>query len=142
MISLILVTLQFGLLGVIVWYCGLPFHNKLFLIISGCSGILGIWSIAVMQLPNLRVRPEPKTDAALRNSGPYRVIRHPMYLSVILLAVSFVIERPDMISIFLLSLLLITLLSKLRYEEELLQKKFPEYAAYANGTWRLIPFIY
>ena len=140
--SSILVTFQFGLLGTIVWYCGLPLHSNVFLVISGLSGILGLWSIAVMRLSNLRVRPEPKPDAALRISGPYRVIRHPMYLSVILLSVSFVIEKPDAIVISLFVLLFITLHTKLRYEEDLLQKKFPDYAEYTSGTWRLIPFIY
>ncbi|MHB1048957.1 MAG: methyltransferase family protein [Bacteroidota bacterium] len=140
--SSIFVTMQFGLLGAIVWHCGLPLHSNVFLVVSGLSGILGLWSIAVMRLSNLRVRPEPKPDAALRISGPYRVIRHPMYLSVILLAVSFVIEKPDAIAFILLFLLFITLHSKLRYEEDLLLKKFPNYAAYISVTWRLIPFIY
>jgi protein-S-isoprenylcysteine O-methyltransferase Ste14 len=140
--SSILVIIQFGLLGVIVWYCGLPLHSNIFLVIFGFSAILGLWSIAVMRLSNLRVRPEPKPDAALRISGPYRVIRHPMYLSVILLAVSFATEKPDAISISLIVLLFITLHTKLRYEEDLLQKKFPDYAAYMSATRRLIPFIY
>lgn len=140
--SSILVTLQFGLLGTIVCYCGIPLHSNIFLVISGLSGILGLWSITVMRLSNLRVRPEPKPDAALRISGPYRVIRHPMYLSVILLSVSFVIEKPDAIATSLFVLLFVTLNTKLRYEEDLLLKKFPDYAAYRNGTWRLIPFIY
>lgn len=140
--SATIVTLQFGLLAVILWYCDIPFRTPALFALSILSGIVGLWSIGVMRLRNLRIRPEPKPDARLRKSGPYAFIRHPMYFSVLLLAASFVGGTPDTISVSLFVMLTVTIVVKLEYEETLLKRKFPDYAEYAAHTRKLIPYIY
>jgi protein-S-isoprenylcysteine O-methyltransferase Ste14 len=137
-----IVTFQFGLLGVILWHCGIPHLTPVSAALSILSGIIGLWSIGVMRLRNLRIRPEPKSNAQMRVSGPYRVIRHPMYLSVLLLAASFVSGSPDTIAVSLFVMLTATIVVKLEHEEKLLKQKFPEYAGYGEQTKKLIPYLY
>jgi protein-S-isoprenylcysteine O-methyltransferase Ste14 len=142
MYSKLLVILQFTLIAAIVQYCSFPFNDPILLFIGILSGVVGLLAIVTMKLNNLRVQPIPKLDAELITSGIYNYIRHPMYSSVLLLMLPFVIHTPDQISLALYVLLISTLIIKLSYEERLLVQKFPSYTKYMERTYRLIPFIF
>jgi protein-S-isoprenylcysteine O-methyltransferase Ste14 len=142
MYSKILVIVQFTLIAAIVQYCNFPFYNPYFLSIGILGGLIGSLAIFTMKLNNLRVQPIPKQDAELITSGIYNYIRHPMYSSVLLLMLPFILNTSDIISLSLYFLLISTLIIKLRYEERLLEQKFPSYSNYLNRTYRLIPFIF
>jgi protein-S-isoprenylcysteine O-methyltransferase Ste14 len=103
------------------------------------TGILiGLWAIVSMRA-RVSVLPEPNNVDELITRGPYRYIRHPMYLAVLVTTGSFVIN----IATGLLWLLLFAvLLFKLGYEERLLLAKFKTYSKYCTETKRLIPFIF
>lgn len=104
-------------------------------------GALGIWAMVTMKF-NFNVAPEPLKNAGLVESGPYRLIRHPMYTSVIGIAASIVANDFSLYRLMIFLILLITLLLKLDYEEKILEKRFPEYKEYRKRTKRLIPFIF
>jgi protein-S-isoprenylcysteine O-methyltransferase Ste14 len=78
----------------------------------------------------------------LIQKGPYKHIRHPIYLGLILgLVGSF------MIGIHFWGILLIYFgclyIYKIGVEEKLLDNKFPRhYSEYKKHTWALIPFVY
>jgi protein-S-isoprenylcysteine O-methyltransferase Ste14 len=95
-----------------------------------------------MQFDNLRIFPEPKKDIRLVTSGPYRYIRHPMYTSVLLMMIAFVIQSPSLENILLWLLLLTVLLAKIKIEERLIPLHIPEYILYQQRSWKLIPFIF
>ncbi|MDP1677440.1 MAG: isoprenylcysteine carboxylmethyltransferase family protein [Bacteroidota bacterium] len=142
MYSKLLVILQFTLIAAIVQYCDFPFYNPILFSIGILGGVIGALAIVTMRLNNLRVQPIPKQDAELITSGIYNYIRHPMYSSVLLMMLPFVIHTPDQISLALYFLLVSTLIIKLHYEERLLEQKFPLYTKYMERTYRLIPFTY
>ncbi len=142
MYSKFLVIVQFTLFAAIVQYCGFPFYNPYLVSIGMLGGMIGVLAIFTMRLNNLRVQPIPKPNAELITSGIYNYIRHPMYSSVLLLMLPFVIRTTDTISLTFYFSLLSTLIVKLRYEEQLLAQKFPTYSDYMNRTYRLIPFIF
>lgn len=106
------------------------------------AGILAVWAIATMQLKYLRIQPSPLENTRLVKSGPYRVIRHPMYTSLLIMMFPPIIAEYSLLRLSLGILLLIDLLVKLNYEEKLLTLKFPEYKEYREQTNRLIPFLY
>jgi protein-S-isoprenylcysteine O-methyltransferase Ste14 len=112
------------------------------LIVSFFGLLLGFWAIVTMKLDNLSVTPDIKQDARLVTTGPYKVIRHPMYSAVLLTFFPFILDRPSVFLTIVYIALLTTLLIKLNYEEHLLKEHFKEYATYAKTSWRLIPFIY
>jgi len=142
MYSKLLVILQFTFIAAIVQYCNFPFYNPILLFVGVLSGVVGLLAIVTMKLNNLRVQPIPKPDAELISSGIYNYIRHPMYSSVLLLMLPFVVSTPETISFVLYCLLITTLIIKLRYEEHLLLQKFPSYSEYMKRTYRLIPFLF
>ena len=136
------VTIQFvtaGYLVIITDWETLPLTGLLIVIVSG---LLGFWSIGIMKFNNLRIVPTPLETARLRMNGPYRMIRHPMYSSLMLLSIPLMIHNAEPVRIIMGLLLGLDLILKLHYEERLLKLKFPEYEAYMRKTKRIIPFIY
>jgi protein-S-isoprenylcysteine O-methyltransferase Ste14 len=73
--------------------------------------------------------------------GPYGRVRHPFYVSFLLLMIGTVIvfPHPSTIGIFVLSLILLSVTAS-REERRLLQSEFgSEYAEYLKQTGRFIP---
>jgi protein-S-isoprenylcysteine O-methyltransferase Ste14 len=141
-LSVTLVAIQFVLIGVIaftgpLWPSGWGLRGML-----AVGGVIGLWALYVMGLRQLQVFPEVAGQAKLIVLGPYRWVRHPMYTSVLLATMAWVLGSPLTYRIILWVGLLITLLIKLQYEERLLMDRFPEYEAYRGQTKRLIPFVW
>lgn len=91
---------------------------------------------------NLSPLPHPKTGASLVESGPYRLVRHPIYTGLIIAAVGWALFTNTLLT-FGYALALAALFDvKSHREERQLRKQFPEYASYQERTKRLIPFIY
>ena len=116
-----------------------PFSSSLVMEIAGI--LLGIWAIVVMGWRNVNVSPLVKRDARLVTKGPYASIRHPMYSAVLLTLWPLIIDRYSLFRLAVGLILTVDLLLKIRYEEGLLKKRFPEYEAYMKVTKRLIPFV-
>ena len=140
----LLVFLQFSLIfflfALYLNFYGLNFNLwRLGLLSVGV--FIGLWALLVMHRDSLiSIFPSPKKGAFLVEEHlPYKYIRHPMYLSVLVVSASFVF---DLFSLIIWILLLAVLLSKMSYEEKALKKKFKRYSEYMKKTKRLIPKIY
>lgn len=103
---------------------------------------LGLWAVKVMHLGEFNIVPDPKPDALLVQSGPYRLIRHPMYLSLLLFFIPLVLNDLSLVRLLFLSMLIATLVVKLHYEENLLKATFEDYDQYQQKSYKLIPFIF
>jgi len=85
----------------------------------------------------------PKCDTVLR-TGPYRVIRHPIYLSYSLCWLAAPVAVHSLVlgstAVFMIACYLISA----REEERLLATgaRAAEYATVLKRTWRMIPFVY
>jgi protein-S-isoprenylcysteine O-methyltransferase Ste14 len=75
----------------------------------------------------------------LVTTGPYRLIRHPLYLceGIALLGLTLQVVSPG--AVLLLLLVLLLQFRRMINEEAVLRSAFPEYSAYAARTPRLIP---
>ena len=72
--------------------------------------------------------------------GPYRLVRHPLYLGELTAALGIVIGAQRWAPALAAWLVCLGLqLVRTRYEERSLRAEFPEYAPYADRTKRLIP---
>jgi len=141
-LSLTLVGIQIALIGGIaltgpLWPSGWSLRGML-----AVGGVIGLWAIQVMGLRQVKVFPEVAGQGNLIVLGPYRWVRHPMYTSVLLVTLAWTLGNPLSYRIMLWVGLLMTLVVKLRYEENLLMERFPEYEAYRCRTKRLIPFVW
>jgi len=86
--------------------------------------------------------PRPRERGELVTRGPFRVVRHPIYLGATLLFVglSLLYSWPSLILSGALGLLWA---AKARVEERYLVARFPEYEQYRRRVRRrLVPFVY
>jgi protein-S-isoprenylcysteine O-methyltransferase Ste14 len=79
---------------------------------------------------------------ALVTSGPYRLIRHPVYAAEAVAALGVMLNFLSLAAIALVGLQFLLQFGRMRYEEKVLRVTFPEYAAYSRRTARLIPGVY
>ncbi|NJN83283.1 MAG: isoprenylcysteine carboxylmethyltransferase family protein [Caldilineaceae bacterium] len=140
--SLALVAIQFACLGVIAWTGPLLARSPIALLLELGGMLLGLWAILAMGPGNFNVTPEVRVDGRFIAKGPYRLIRHPMYAALLLVAGALVFNHFTWFRLVVWIILAADLLLKLHYEESLLRVRFGEYPAYAQRSWRLVPFIY
>jgi len=106
------------------------------------SVLLGLWAVLSMGLGRFRISPFLHPSGRLHRRGPYRFIRHPMYLALLMATFASVAGDFSPVRICVWLLLLSVLLQKLRMEETLLAGRHAEYATYAATTRRILPFLY
>ena len=83
---------------------------------------------------SLSPMPRPKENSKLITRGIYRIIRHPMYYSLIIISYCLFIKSLSIYN-FMLSILLTFIISnKIKTEEEYLTIKFNEYASYKKNV--------
>jgi protein-S-isoprenylcysteine O-methyltransferase Ste14 len=78
----------------------------------------------------------------LVTSGPYRLVRHPLYLAEELAIIGLSMQFFSAATAFLLAVQIAFQLRRMHNEESVLTENFPEYAAYQRRTARLLPGIY
>jgi len=107
------------------------------------SGIaLVIWAAKSIK-KNANITPVPKKSGILITNGPYKFIRHPMYIAQIVAVIPLVYENYTKTRIFVLAILIITLIFKLHYEERRLITHFGnDYINYQKTTKKLLPYIF
>ena len=91
---------------------------------------------------NFTVMPVPRVGNTLIQRGIYRMVRHPMYTSVLLCGSAFAFGAPSPLRWVALVVCVIVLVLKVRYEEGLLAQRHPEYPQRMAGTYRLFPGIW
>ena len=113
-------------------------------IIGGVCALIGIvyfhWTHSTLG-KNWSATLEVKKDHELIMSGPYKYIRHPMYASVYLTSVGFLILTANwLLGVLLLAPFTILYISRIRSEEQMMLEKFGEkYQEYMKKSGRLFP---
>jgi protein-S-isoprenylcysteine O-methyltransferase Ste14 len=78
----------------------------------------------------------------LVTSGPYRFVRHPLYLTEGIAIFGLFIQYISLWTALVLALQIAFQLRRMKNEEAVLTAQFCEYATYSSTTARLIPGIY
>jgi protein-S-isoprenylcysteine O-methyltransferase Ste14 len=86
--------------------------------------------------------PFPKDGADLVQTGPFALVRHPMYSGGLVLAVGWALCVQSWLTLGYAIALFVFLDAKSRREERWLAEKFPAYASYRRRVRKLIPFVY
>lgn len=95
---------------------------------------------AVLELGrSLSMLPEARR---LVTNGPYSVIRHPLYLGEAVALVGVTLQYLSPWALALLALQCIFQLERMKNEELVLSRAFPDYRDYAARTARLVPGLY
>lgn len=91
---------------------------------------------------SLTALPYPSEHGALVQTGPYRLVRHPMYSGGILFAYGWALLVHGPLTAVYATIILVFLDIKSRREERWLRERYPDYAAYQRRVKKLIPSIY
>ena len=75
-------------------------------------------------------------------TGPYRWIKHPLYLAEEIAVLGVVLRNPTPLTAVLLVLHIGVQICRIYYEEDLLRRNCPEYSSYEASRWRLIPYVW
>lgn len=83
-----------------------------------------------------------KEDHALIRSGPYALVRHPIYSGLMLAIIGSAIARGDIAAALAIVAVLYAVLRRVQIEESWMSETFgPDYADYKASTPALIPFL-
>ena len=86
--------------------------------------------------------PYPKDGAELIQTGPFALVRHPMYSGGLVLGLGWALYVQGWLTLGYVVALFVFLDVKSRREERWLAERFPTYATYQRRVRKLIPFVY
>jgi protein-S-isoprenylcysteine O-methyltransferase Ste14 len=78
----------------------------------------------------------------LVTSGPYKTVRHPLYLAEAVATLGVFVEFLSPLALLLLVAQFSMQIVRMHYEENVLRETFPEYNGYSRNSWRLVPMVY
>lgn len=102
--------------------------------------MLVIWARLTFGVRSFHCAANP-TEGGLVTSGPYRFVRHPIYAAILLFVWAGVASQITLPGVGLGILVSAATAVRIVAEERLVRARYPEYAAYAARTKRVIPFL-
>jgi protein-S-isoprenylcysteine O-methyltransferase Ste14 len=75
-------------------------------------------------------------------TGPYRWIKHPLYLAEEIAILGVVLQYLTPVTVIVLILHIGVQVCRILCEEDLLRRNCPEYSSYEASRWRLIPCVW
>ncbi len=84
-----------------------------------------------------------REDHRLITNGPYRLVRHPRYLGILLLLSGVCLVFRSWLGLVLVAATALVLAWRVHDEEALMKRTFgAEWDTYRRRTWRIVPFLY
>lgn len=126
-------------LGLMAAFLPMPFTSEAvavqFMVVGLAGYALVFWSLLTLG-SRFGIAP---ADRGLVTTGPYRLVRHPMYLGELVLRGALILATAPLEG--LLPFLILVFIQVLRIQrEEKVLTGYPDYASQVR--WRLIPFIF
>ena len=119
------------------------FALDVILLVQLAAIIFGVWAVQSVGQNNWSVYPVPNPESSIIRVGPYKIVRHPMYTSILFFFLPMVIRSNDWFSWTVYGILLLTLILKISYEEKQILSKHSEYAEFKKLTKRrVIPYLW
>jgi len=137
----LLVFLQFSLIGIMALLSKGFFSSNVGLAIFVVGAVLGLWALTHNQLGNFNIQPKLRKGSKLITTGIYALVRHPMYLSVMVMMLGFLVSTPTIVETILWLMLIMVLLLKAKKEESLWLEHDEAYEVYKKSTKLFIPYI-
>jgi protein-S-isoprenylcysteine O-methyltransferase Ste14 len=106
-------------------------------IFLACGMVWALYSLSYLR-NRFSIVPEAR---GLVTSGPYRFVRHPIYLGEIVAGFGLVLPTLFTPHALVLVIFIGAQLLRTYYEERVLRDAYPAYEAYARRTRRLLPFV-
>ncbi len=102
---------------------------------------LNVWARRSFQKGTFRISAAPAGGSIIR-TGPYRLIRHPMYSAALLFVWAAVAGHPSRLTLAVGVAVTCVAVARVIAEERLLRERYPQYSDYARTTKRLVPHVF
>ncbi len=132
--------------GLVACVFALYFRGSLFgsgpvsVTIQVAAVVLMVWARITFGARSFHATANP-TEGGLVTSGPYHYLRHPIYAAIFYFLWAGIAAHFSLINVLLGVVASGMLALRMRSEEILLQRAYPEYAQYARHTARVLPFV-
>lgn len=104
------------------------------------AALLMLWARGTFGRRSFHAGANP-TEGGLVTTGPYRLIRHPIYAAILLFLWAGVASHPSLVTLVAVGCASGAIAVRIAAEERLVSVRYPEYADYAAKTKRVIPFV-
>ena len=120
---------------------GLEFARVVGIAMVIVAVVIGIWSFVLLGR-NLTIYPYPVHEATLTDRGPYRLVRHPIYLAVIVGGVGLGLAWLNTAGVLVALVFIPFFSAKTGFEEDGLVEHVPGYREYRSAIpYRIIPWV-
>jgi protein-S-isoprenylcysteine O-methyltransferase Ste14 len=100
-----------------------------------------LWARVTMGWRSFHATANPLESARLVTTGPYGLVRHPIYVALWIFCWAGVADHLSLLSTAMGLVVAAGLFVRMVLEENLLRSRFPEYSEYAKRTKRIVPFV-
>lgn len=115
--------------------------SPLAILIQAAAVALSVWARRSFETGTFRVTAGPGSSSII-TAGPYRFVRHPMYLAALLFIWTGVIVHIAMWTLAIGIVVTAVVVARVVAEDGLLRGKYPEYGDYARSTKALVPYVF
>jgi protein-S-isoprenylcysteine O-methyltransferase Ste14 len=144
--GILLVALQFGLLGVLAWLAWPAVESGAVPPVAWAPAVAAVllvgWAFSANRPGNFNIHPLPRKGGTLVTTGPYGWIRHPMYTAFLLGAWALAWTAGSNEAWLAWWALSLVLWFKSTLEERWMLAQHPGYAHYREQTKRFVPWVY
>jgi len=107
------------------------------------SAIFSTWPMLHNPFFEDTIRIQKEKNHNVINTGPYKIVRHPGYLGMLLGSIALPLALGSVLAFIPLVIMIFLILIRTYYEETTLQKELTGYSEYCKEVkYRLIPFIW
>ena len=101
------------------------------------------WTFATNRFASSAVRIQTERNHEVITTGPYAIVRHPMYLGVFLTVLGSPLALGSWWALLVVSPVALIFVRRTRLEDRMLHDELPGYAEYARRTrYRIVPGIF
>ncbi len=107
-----------------------------------CGGLLFTWAARLHLGPLWSATSAPTEDHRIVDTGPYGIVRHPVYAGLLLAAIATAVERGRVEAVAGMAVLIAAVSLRAKLEEHFLRRDLGDepYSAYRRRVPMLIPF--
>jgi protein-S-isoprenylcysteine O-methyltransferase Ste14 len=125
---------------ILAWRDALWAHRPLTIALQVAAGLLMVSARLTFGRRSFHAAADP-TGGGLVTTGPYRILRHPIYAAVIYFMWAAAIDHASAATFIAAVLSTAGACARMFFEEQLLVVRYPEYRDYMRHTRRVIPFV-
>jgi len=111
-------------------------------LVAAGFGLVG-WTLITNPFASSAVRVQHEREHRVISNGPYAVVRHPMYLAVVLVCVGAGPALASWYAGLALMPVIAIFVRRTLFEDAMLRRELPGYAEYASRVrWRVVPGVF